>query len=256
MNKININGNFDDFLSDLNENNYYILEEEIDIKLQSLYFKTSREVSDSTDKNEVIEKSNLLHDDITSNDTKKKIMCQLATLNDVEAFRILENNIHKFEDKELNDWSLLAYNESRMILNGSLSNEQQIFISTGLGGKAGKFRYFIVFQPAEEHKKFTEFSRKFIKKELEFTLKHNDSVIEKTVEEKDEYISFKVLIPFKTNIPKLFKSILDNCNQLTPFIDDRFIITNVNEMDQKEILEFIESNDWDNDIEDDIISLN
>ena len=256
MDKINLHENFEDFLSGLSEQNYHILEDEVDIKIQNLYFKTSKKVSKLTIKDEVLKNSILLNDNTVDIDKKKEILCQLASLNDVESFRILEKCLRKFDNEELNNWSIMAYNEARMILNGSLKNEQQIFISTGLGGKSGKFRYFIAFQPTEEHEKFTEFSRDFIKKELNFTLSLNNSEIERIIEEKEEYISFKVLIPFQANIPKLFKDILDNCNQLTPFVDDRVIITNVNEMSSQEIMEFINSDDWNDDVVDDFISLN
>ena len=257
MDNLNLRGDFNNFLNGLDEQNYYILEEEIDIEIQNSYFKLSRKEAKSANKQDVMAKAPLLTSDEVAVEDKKIILSQLASLSDVEAFRVLEKNQGQFQDEELNTWSVLAYNEARMILNGSLKNEQQVFISTGLGGKKGKFRYFLVLLPSEEQKEFTAFDTDFIKKELDFTLKRHGGELEKVIEEEADYLSYKILIPFKSNVPKLFKEVLENCNQLSPFVSDQFIITNVSEMNREEILNFIDEVDWDdNEIVEDIVSLN
>lgn len=258
MDKMNMTENFDKFIDNLDEKNYYMLEEEIDIDIQNKYFKHSRKFADKVTKDEVMNNVPRLSDIEVSVEDKKSILAQLASLRDVEAFRVLEKECRQFDNEELNIWSILAYNESKMILNGSLKNEQQVFISTGLGGRDGKFRYFVVLLPHDNIKKFNTFQKEFIKKELDFTLNQKSSSLERTIEESDEYLSFKVLIPIKTNIPKLFKDILDNCNQLAPFVSKQFIITNVSEMDKEEIEDFMKDIDEDdeNSIVEDIVSMN
>lgn len=250
--------NIDRFLDNLDEQNYYMLEEEIDIEIQNKYFKHSRKFADKVSKDEVMSSVPRLSDLEVSIEDKKSILAQLASLRDVEAYRILEKECRQFENDELNTWSILAYNESKMILNGTLKNEQQVFISTGLGGKDGKFRYFVVLLPHESIGKFNSFQREFIVKELEFTLKQQKSTLEKTIEISEDYLSFKILIPIKTNIPKLFNDILTNCNQLAPFVSKQFIITNVSEMDKEEIEDFMKDIDEDdeNSIVEDIVSMN
>lgn len=258
MNKLNITENFDKFIDNLDEQNYYILEEEIDIDIQNKYFRHSRKLADKVTKDEVMNSVPRLSDLNVSVEDKKHILAQLASLRDVEAYRVLEKECRQFENEELNTWSILAYNESKMILNGSLKNEQQVFISTGMGGKDGKFRYFVVLLPHESLKTFSSFQKDFINKELEFTLKQNDSFLEKKLENSDDYLSYKVLIPIKTNVPKLFKEIMENCNQLSPFISKQFIITNVSEMYKDEIYDFMKEIDEDdeNSIIEDIVSMN
>ena len=249
--------NYDHFLNEYDEQNFYILEEEVDVTIQNKYFKQSRHENQKTSNEEVMKKVDLLHNDAIDTEEKKKILAQLATLKDVKAYRVLEKEYGQFEDNELNLWSILAFNEARMILNGSLKDEQQVFISTGLGGKDGKFRYFVVFFPDEELGQFTDFHREFITKELTFTLQQNGGKFESTIDSNQEYISFKVLVPIKSNIQRLFKKIFDNCNQLAPFVNERFILTNVEEMDKVEINEFLESSlDEENEIENSITSLN
>jgi hypothetical protein len=250
--------NFDQFIDNMDEQNFYILEEEIDIEIQNKYFKHSRKFADEFSKDEVMNKVPRLSDTDVSNEDKKHILAQLAGLRDVEAYRVLEKKCRQFENEELNTWSVLAYNESKMILNGSLKDEQQVFISTGLGGKDGKFRYFVALLAHEKIKEFSSFQKEFINKELEFTLKQNDSCLEKILESADDYLSYKVLIPVKTNVPRLFKQIMKNCNQLAPFISKQFIITNVSEMLKDEIYDFMKDMDEEdeNSIVEDIVSMN
>lgn len=250
--------NFEQFLDEIDEQNCYMLEEEIDIDIQNKYFIHSRKIDEDITKDEVMSNVHLLGKQEVSDDDKKNILAQLATLRDVEAYRVLEKECRKFDNEELNTWSVLAYNESKMILNGSLRNEQQVFISTGLGGKNGKFRYFIALFPSAESKTFSDFQKEFVTKELDFTLSQNNAELEKTIESTEEYLSFKILIPIKTHVPKLFKEVLKNCNQLADFVSKQFIITNVNEMEKDEILDFMNEVDEDdeNDILEDIVSLN
>lgn len=254
---LKIRKEFEAFLDDLDEQNLYMLEDEIDISIQNKYFTHSRQVDKKYNKDEVFSSIPLLSDNGADIETKKDILTKLATLRDVEAYRVLEKKHRTFEDEELNTWSVLAYHESKMLLSGSFKNEQQVFISTGLGSKNGKFRYFVALLPHDENKTFSDFQRDFIKKELDFTLKQFHAELELVLEEADEYISFKLLIPIKTNVPRLFKKVLDNCNQLSPFVNDKFIITNVNKMDREEIFDFIENIDnEEEDIVEDIVSLN
>lgn len=250
-------GDFEQFINGLDEQNYYMIEEEIDIEIQNRYFKHSRKVGKNTSKEEVMNEVPLLNNSEVAIEVKKRILAQLATLRDVEAYRVLEKECRQFSDNELNLWSVLALNESRMILNGSLKNDQQVFISTGLGGKNGKFRYFVALFPDDNIKTLTPFQKDFTLKELDFTLKQNNADLEKILENTDEYMSFKILIPIKANIPKLFKAIINNCNQLSPFINKQFIITNVGEMDQEEIKDFLnDADDYESNIIEDIVSMN
>lgn len=256
MNNIEDKGDLEQLLNDFDDQNFYLIEEEIDIKIQNKYFKQSRATKESVSKEDVFAKIPSLSDTDTPLDTLKDILIQLASLRDVEAYRVLEKHCRKFNDDELNIWSVLAYNEARMILNGALKDKQQVFISTGMGGKNGKFRYFVVFFPDEDMERLTQFSKEFVTKELDFTLKQNNASLEETIEDTAEYISYKVLIPFKADVQKLFTQIMDNCNQLKPFISDKFILTNVGEMNKDEIKKFLEESDDNLEIIDDMVSLN
>lgn len=225
----------DKAIADLGEENLYFLDEEIDVSIQEDYFRRARKIHGKKSKEDVMHKVPLLKDTAVSINEKKHILSQLASLDDVESFRILEKERLQFDNEELNTWSILAYSESRMNLNASFKEEQQALISTGLGGKDGKLRYFIALLPHEKENKFTETQRDFIKKELIFTSEQNQVTFEKLVEDTSHLISFKVLIPIKVDIRRFFKKMCQNCNELMPLIGNRFIVTNVREMSKKEI---------------------
>ncbi len=73
---------------------------------------------------------------------KKEILARLATIEKVECYRVIEAFL-EIAEEDLHDWALLALNESRMLLESKILDENQVFISTGLGGKEEKLRYFV-----------------------------------------------------------------------------------------------------------------
>ena len=70
--------------------NLSVLEEQIDIKLQMEYFEFSKNKRDKLDAEEVInKKDNIFEQDISKED-KKSLFVQLASLENVEAYRTIE----------------------------------------------------------------------------------------------------------------------------------------------------------------------
>ncbi|NOZ45877.1 MAG: hypothetical protein GXO79_03755, partial [Chlorobi bacterium] len=125
------------------DGNFNILENVIDVNVQMEYFKYSRNVKKDIDAKSILSKINNLFNENISISDKKHLLSQLASLDDVKAFRAIEKYM-KNSDELLHDWALMAYQESKMLLESSLLDESQVFISTGLGGKGTKLRYFIV----------------------------------------------------------------------------------------------------------------
>ncbi|HNV52127.1 MAG TPA: hypothetical protein PKM28_04515, partial [Tenuifilaceae bacterium] len=121
-----------------------ILEDSISIDVQMEYYKMVSKVRGS----EVSKDYN--SDDLLSNkltiDEAKEYLIRLAGTDNVENYRLIEQYA-SIASPDLKDWALMALNESRFHMVSSLSEEDGVFISTGLGGKSGKLRYFIVFVP-------------------------------------------------------------------------------------------------------------
>ncbi len=213
--------------------NFSILEEQIDIKTQLSYFEESKKIKISPAlKKEFSVSRDILLSDESSLDEKKDSLVQLANCEDVEAFRTVEK-FYKNSPEELKDWTTLALQESRMTLESSLLDENQIIISTGLGGKGKKLRYFCVLATREE-KQFTELQKKLVEKELNFNLKKGDGEIEK-IEFDETYCTLLAIVPLNVSIKELITEAIEECNQIGNFVDPRFIITNVRVFSRDEI---------------------
>jgi len=204
---------------------FSILEEQIDIKTQMNYFEESGKVKEAgNDLSGLLEQENDLYNTEVKLSEKKNLLVGLACVDDVEAYRIIERFTTSAKD-ELQNWAVLALQESRMTLESSLLNENQVFISTGLGGKGKKLRYFSVLSSANDED-FTDLQRRLINKELEFALKKVGGEIEKT-EFVENYATLIALVPLTISIKDIIESAINECNQIGDFVSSKFILTNV-----------------------------
>jgi len=138
----NIYDTIRDLFGDLN-NNLQVLEDQIDIDIQTEYFEYSKNHNLTINPEDVIKnKEDIFQNDISIED-KKCMFVKLASINSVEAFRTIERYL-KEPHQSLHDWAKLAFQESKLLLESKLLDENQVLISTGLGGKGLKLRYFTV----------------------------------------------------------------------------------------------------------------
>jgi hypothetical protein len=124
-----------------------------------------------------------------------------------------------------------------MLLESKIMNESQVFISTGLGGKGEKLRYFVVFF-ANKGKPFNKFQKKVLQNETDFYFKQCEGEIEE-VHYGDLFATFKVVIPLNVPLKNLFKDIILESNQYGDFLMSNFIITNVRCLSDSEIYDFL-----------------
>ena len=236
MEEDNIYKKIQEAISSLPEN-FSILEEQIDVELQMEYFNYSREIKTKYSVELILQHQIDLFNPAVPIDEKKNLLVLLASQEKVEAFRTIEKYA-QHPDPELREWSILALQESRMVIQSSLMDEQQVYISTGLGGKEQKLRYFVVFICNENIQKYSAVQRKLIRTELEFALKNNDGILEEISYEKDLAIAL-LLLPVKSDIQGFFSGVINECNQYGDFIRPDIIITNVKRMSVDEIRRFI-----------------
>ncbi len=216
--------------------NLNVLEEEIDINLQVEYYEYAKEHRNKITEDEVISRKENLFEQGISHEDKKSLFVQLASLDNVEAYRTIERYV-KDPEKELREWAVLAYQESRMLIESKILNENQVFISTGLGGKGDKLRYFVVFF-SNKGKPFNSFQKKVLQNESEFHFKQCDAEIEEIVYY-NTFATFKVVIPLSVPLKNLFKDIILETNQYGDFLMSNFIITNVRCLSEQEIYDFL-----------------
>jgi hypothetical protein len=235
LNNENVLENLKEFLNNSMSENLHILEDEIDLSIQMEYFEVSKKVKESLNETAVWEeKDNLFQSGIPVDD-KKFLLSKLASLNSVEAFRTIEKYVAD-PDVVLKDWSKMALHESRMLIESKLLDENQIFISTGLGGRNNKLRYFFVLLPNLQN--FSALQQEIITKEFKYVFEKNQSVVEE-LSYFENFITLMTLIPIDANIKDIFLSGIQECNQFGDFINERFIVTNVKRLQEKEILDIV-----------------
>ncbi len=218
--------------------NFSILEHQVDVKVQMEYFEFSKNHPPDNDAEKLIAQESMLYSNSTEIEEKKSFLVNLATVEKPEAYRVLE----RFSTKapaELKDWAVMAFQESRMLLETRLLDEQQVFISTGLGGKGGKLRYFVViFSVSNEE--FTTTQQRLVKSEFEFNLRRFHSEVEE-IKFFGHYATLISLVPLSVHVKQPFETAIMECNSLGEFIQVGFLITNVKVLNDKEIMDLIKN---------------
>jgi hypothetical protein len=213
-----------------------VINEKIDIQLQMEYFDMSRELKKQTNEKDLIAESDVLFDENTGFELKKRMLVQYAFIDDPKAYRIIEKYT-QLPDNPLKHWSLLALQESRMLMQSKLLDQSQVLISTGLGGKENKLRYFFALFTNTE-KPFTDVQKKIIYNEFEEIFRKNESEIEEI--QFNEYIAtLVVLVPLHITIQNLFSRAIYECNQFGNFLQENCIITNVRIMSIDSIKDYM-----------------
>ena len=175
----------------------------------------------------------------STTDYKKYILFMLATSREVKAYRMLEDYV-QHPDEDVSNWAYMALMESRISLESELSDEKQIYISTGLGGKGEKLRFYVLML-SRDRKPFLEYQRKVIEREFAYFLPKADCEIERlTIGE--QYVELVFLIPVRADIKLTLDKVINECNQYGDFLSDIFTITNVKELTQQEVTDIINKN--------------
>ena len=196
------------------EGHFHILEQRVPVELQMEYFKYSENVRKenrpprplSEDECETLYNT-LLTEETTDKTEKRYLLSQLATSKSVRAYRLLEEYT-QHPDPEVTDWAYMALMESRISLESDFSDEKQIYISTGLGGKGEKLRFYVLMT-SKGKKPFQEYQRQTIEREFAYYLPKTDCEIERlTIGE--QYVELVFLIPVRTDI----KATLDRVQRM------------------------------------------
>ncbi len=218
-------------------NSFNVIEEKIDIEIQLNYFKRSKKLKkQNLSKEEALKKAPILFDSESRFEEKRDVLIHLASFEEVETFRKVEE-YWKQAEGEIKPWASMAYRESKMALESSLLDEKQILISTGLGGKGFKLRFFIVLIN-NEATVYSESQQKLVRNEIEYIVKKAEGELE-TVTFENEFAKILALIPLNVNVKNTINKIVDECNQYGNFLSENFLITNVKELELEEIYDVI-----------------
>ncbi|MBS6576156.1 hypothetical protein [Parabacteroides goldsteinii] len=205
------------------DGHFHILEQRVPVELQMEYFKYSEQVRkerakpDLNDMDYTAFRESLSNPESTT-DYKKYILSMLATSREVKAYRMLEDYV-QHPDEDVSNWAYMALMESRISLESELSDEKQIYISTGLGGKGEKLRFYVLML-SRDRKPFLEYQRKVIEREFAYFLPKADCEIERlTIGE--QYVELVFLIPVRADIKLTLDKVINECNQYGDFLSDK-----------------------------------
>jgi hypothetical protein len=238
----NIFDNFDKFLRDT-DGDCRILEHQVPIETQMEYFVYSqrlRELLPEDSEMAFDQFASVLFDSAGALSQKKTILSALAVSKEVRAYRMLQEYVQN-PDKELKDWAQMALMESRVILESELTDERQVYISSGLGGKGNKMRFYILLLSATG-KQLVDYQQQVIEREFAFASQKEDCEIEELTI-KTNYIELMLLAPIQKNIKRFIEKIVTECNQYGDFIANTITITNVKKLSGKEIAQIIKKHE-------------
>ncbi|GHU71219.1 hypothetical protein FACS189413_12660 [Bacteroidia bacterium] len=213
--------------------NVHVLDTVVPVEKQMEYFHYSELVRRNL-KNESIDDliEDLQREDVPLSD-QKYMLSVLAISGDVKAFRAIEAYSRGNYDPALTDWVAMSILQARITLDSEFSDERQVFISSGLGGKGDKLRFYAFFQ-SEKLIPFTDYQRNLITQEFSYSIKKYQGEVEEIKIEKN-YFSILFLINLQEDIRKMMESALNECNEYGDFIHSSFVITNVKCFDEYDI---------------------
>lgn len=231
----NIYDKIQELLGDI-PGNLTILEQQIDADVQLEYFNYAKSLEDNFDPDEVLKnRDTIFRHDLTIDD-KKHLLVQLANIDRIEAYRTLEKYINGSPD-QLKDWATLALQECKLLLESKLLDKSQILISTGLGGKGLKLRYFTVLLSANGYS-YSSFEQRIISDEIRFSIRKSKGDLE-NIRFDRELCTILSIIPLNVPVQKLFDEMIAECNQYGEFINPDYIITNVRVLKNPQIRRLI-----------------
>lgn len=220
-----------------NPGNMKVLEQQIDMDVQMEYYECSRKMREEKDETWAMDHMQYLEEPGYSVDVKREILARLASVAHVECYRAIESFLTSAKEP-LRTWAVLSLNESRMVLESKILDENQVFISTGLGGRDDKLRYFVVLM-TRSRVDLSDGQQMVIKNEFEYTLEKFDAELEEC-NFSGSLATILLLMPMKYSLKSVFREAIDECNRYGDFLNDDFIVTNVRELSFQEIEEFLE----------------
>jgi len=133
----------------------------------------------------------------------------------------------------------MALVSSRIVLSSDLSGQQQVYISSGLGGHDKKLRFSPFYHRIDNQ--FSELQKEIVEREFMFQLQKADVVIER-FEIKENYFTILMLFPFDKDVKSSLNAAVAECNEYGNFLDPRFLFTNVKVLSEKKLFNYSRKN--------------
>ena len=214
-----------------------VMEEVIDLSIQREYLNLSESIDfNNVDYREVLKESKNLFSGITPAETKKRLLILLAHFGNAESYRILEK-YSKISEQDLKEWALLSLKECRMFLESALLGVDGTVISSGLGGKGNKLRYYFIVS-SKGNLPFSETQRDTLR--IEFTAKaqkYNSEIEEIAFE--PNYAMIRTLISMDIAVGDVIEEGIKECNKMDEFLYFHYYVTNIKKPTKEEISKYL-----------------
>lgn len=217
---------------------FHLLEEHVPIEEQMEYFRFFDRVRKEGMPFDRDEEIVILYSPNQTIHRKKRSLIRLSTLPEVKAYRAIETYHSSPHDPELVNWAAMALVGSKVILSSTLSGEQQIYVSSGLGGLDKRLRFFALFA-TQDRSALSEVQRELVEREFRFQLQQAEIEIEDfTIAE--NYFTLVMLFPLEADPKVIINTAIDEINQLGNFLDNKFLFTNIKILNEEEIQQLLE----------------
>ena len=132
---------------------------------------------------------------------------------------------------------ILSLKECRMFVESVFLNEGGGFISTGLGGKGNKLRYYFIVSK-RSGRPLTETEKETAQEAIEASSAEYEAELEEfTIE--SNYVMVRILVPMDVAVGRVIEEGIDRCNRKREVLSRDYYVTNVKKPAQEEILEYL-----------------
>jgi hypothetical protein len=169
---------------------------------------------------------------------KKRILVTLAMTKQVRAYRVLEDYA-RHPDEGMTHWANMAVLDSRMGLETELSGEKRVYISTGMGGKDNKLRFYVLLINAGK-RPLADYQQKLVRDEVSYRFNNYNCDLERLTFN-DKCIEIVMLINIQDDIQSVIDSIIKECNVYGEFLSRHYLITNAREPSADELQQMVDN---------------
>ena len=167
---------------------------------------------------------------ITDQDQLKKYVTQLSIIGSVAALRALEA-YEKKASEDLLKWTQMSLTQCRIKVESELLDEPISYITTGLGGRGNKIRYYMA---AKSPEKLTPGRVQFAYQEFKDLTKEWKAELE-SMENMGTYLLFRMLVPLNVMIPDMVTEGVERCG----FLDSQFWLSNMHKPTDEDLEEWL-----------------
>lgn len=204
---------------------FRIVEKEIKFEIQQEYLELSKQKNiDNLQDINISDLKTELFDSKTELKKIKEIIVVLGNIGSIESLKILQEYYEKSID-DLKPLITLSIQENIMFLETEFDNEPIGMISSGLGGKNNKLRYYFVII-SQTGDSFSDQQKRLIEIEYELICKQYNTEIEK-VDFKCDYAEIIILMPLNIALETIVMEGMKKCNEYGNFIVEFYYATNV-----------------------------